>query len=83
MHKFECAIIAVLLGKKHQEVTTASTLESAALRFVLAVTAKHGVTLTHEWDEYFEEDAPMPAASAAASSAEVASVLLAMNFMFS
>ena len=81
MHKFECAIIAVLLGKKHSEVTTASTIESAACRFVLAVTRKHGVTLTHEWDEHFEEEPPMPAASAA-SSEEVAAVLLAMSFIF-
>lgn len=81
MHKFECAIIAVLLGKKHPEVTTASTIESAACRFVLAVTRKHGVTLTHEWDEHFEEEPPMPAASAA-SSEEVAAVLLAMSFIF-
>ena len=81
MHKFECAIIAVLLGKKHPEVTTASTIESAACRFGLAVAAKHGVTLTHEWDEHFEEKPSMPAASAA-SSQEAAAVLLAMTFIF-
>ena len=81
VHAFERSVIAVLLEKKHAEVTRVSSIEAAAALCVARVHAEFGIKICDDWDESLEPEEPVkPAASTVPDKLIVAN--LGSEFMF-